>query len=126
MWVVSTRGFYSVVQHLDHPDTVLIRARSRADLDRLVALADAMVQPIGEIEATPHADYPYRLTAYRHVWQVLLVALADEIDYPNFKTAVAVVNRDRADTYHGVWQVLHDIEDEPDAMVLGGNTEGRR
>lgn len=95
----------------------MVRARSRADLESLVALAEAQCQPIGVITATMHNDYPFRVTMATHVWQVLLVALADEITYDNFKDAVGAVNPRRARTYHDVWADLRQIETEGSAGV---------
>ena len=32
MWLLTTRGFFSVVAHRNEPDAVLVRARARIDL----------------------------------------------------------------------------------------------
>lgn len=117
MWVATPRGFYSAVAHRDKPDTMLIRARSRLDLANLQDLAEIHHQPLGRIAKTMKADYPWRLTCSRLVWQVLIMVMADEIDYTNFKTKVAETNEDRADTYHRVWATLMAIEHEPLACV---------
>jgi hypothetical protein len=35
MWMITTIGFFSVVQDHDDPDRLLVRARVREDLERL-------------------------------------------------------------------------------------------
>lgn len=121
MWVATPRGFYSAVAHRDKKDMMLIRARSWADLDNLATLAKIHHQPVGRITQSMKADYPWRLNCTRLVWQVLLMVMADEIDYDNFKTKVAETNEDRADTYHRVWATLMAIEHEPTALGAGVN-----
>lgn len=113
MWLATTRGFYSAVSNRTDAASIMVRARSHADLVQLTELAEQLNQPIGEIVQTLHADYPYRLSVTRHVWQVLLVGLADEINYGNFKDAVALTNPDRSHhTYLRVWSALREIEHE--------------
>ena len=55
MWVMTTRGFYSVVQDDDDSNTVLVRARVREDLDSL-----AKIVPSLEPWHDPVADYDWR------------------------------------------------------------------
>jgi hypothetical protein len=106
MWVISKSGFYSVVQTTD--GKVQVRSRSREDLERLQQF---MPEPrAGKILSTPHADYPYRIVVMPSVWQYCVSKLAEEIDYPNFKDAVAAIDQDRAQVYSDVWGTLRAIE----------------
>ena len=106
MWLVSTRGFFSTVAHRDRPELVLVRARARADLESLSEL----VGPL-EITHTPHRDYAFRAEVPRERWSAALVLLAAEIDYPNFKDAVAErQGHDRARIYHRVWSDLTKLQ----------------
>ncbi len=106
MWVVSTRGFFSVVQDDDDPTCVLIRARVRADLDAL-----REILPTVEPWHDSAADYAWRARVARSEWAYALGVLAGEIDYRNFKNAVAErQGRERAGVYGEVWGVLCDLQ----------------
>lgn len=117
MWILTPRGFYSVVEHREHPGLVIVRARARADLENLDDLwcelqEGRTVRPL-DIEQTPKADYPYRTQVAKSEWASMTAAMAREIDYPNFKDAVKKVNADRATfVYMAVWSALRRIEQE--------------
>ena len=106
MWLITTRGFYSVVEHRDDPDVLLVRARAREDLEALSPL-------IPDLEIVEHAgsDYRFRASVARGDWQEVLEQLTAEIDYGNFKNAVATrVGRERAATYGDVWGTLMRLQ----------------
>lgn len=123
MWIMTPIGFYSAVQHRDNHADLMVRARSIADLERLVAFAGGCLNPsllagIGPIETTlTHADYPHRIVVTKRTWKALLGFLTDDIDYANFKTAVGKVSPGRAHLYHDVWATMCKAEREPDAGV---------
>jgi hypothetical protein len=114
MWLMHTRGFFSVVQHRDDPDTVLVRARVRGDLENLVNLAKTdLGVPKGalKIEEPDFSDYAARIIMPRATWVALSAALAEEIDYPNFKDAVKNrQGRHRAKVYMDVWSKLLSLQ----------------
>lgn len=108
MWVTTTRGFFSVVAHHDLPDMVLVRARVREDLEALGELVGSL-----EIEHTPQRDYALRAVVPRERWLAGLALLAAEIDYPNFKSAVAErQGHGRAAVYARVWFALTELQRE--------------
>lgn len=113
MWLVTTLGFYSVVAHRDAPQRdVLIRARAFEDLDRLCELK-TMRRYRTRIERTPRADYPFRLRAHQVDWRIAVDHMTRDIDYDNFKNAVAEKHsKTRSTTYMRVWQALFNIEHE--------------
>ena len=122
MWTMTEIGFFSAVQHRDNPDLLLIRARSKKDLDNLLDFAIESEVPdmsdVGDIERTLQgADYPYRLTCTKEAWAVIMAALIGVIDYDNFKNRIAVSNPTRAHTYGRVWSTMIAVEREPDAGV---------
>lgn len=113
MWVTTTVGFFSAVAHRDRRNCMMIRARAREDLENLAEMLDI---PLSRIEDTPvRADYPARLTITRKQWKRALARFADNVDYDNFKNAVADVDHVRAHTYHGVWAAYLRIEREHQA-----------
>ena len=107
MWMITTTGFYSVVDA--GRGNVQIRARDRNDLERLrlrcrQQLAEAVIVD------TPHADYPYRMIVQLATWTVVAARLAaDAGDYTNFKNAVALADPRRATIYSLVWRALRGI-----------------
>lgn len=106
MWLVTTRGFYSVVADSADPDAVLVRARRREDLE---ALGDLLIDMA--IEHTPQRDYAWRATVQRAQWETAASALAAEIDYPSFKSAVAArQGLERAHVYARVWEDLLELQ----------------
>lgn len=109
MWIATTRGFYSVVEHRDDPNDVFVRARNEKDIEAIRELL-----PGGELIKTPTNDYPWRIRCSKTLWAAAVAALADEIDYGNFKDAVKDRQGDeRANTYLGVWARLQDLDDRP-------------
>ena len=76
MWVFTTAGFYSVVAHRTRPGYVLVRARTRVDLEALNAWI-----PDLEVFEDQAADYRWRVEATTANWQNALASLGGTIDY---------------------------------------------
>ncbi len=105
MWLLTPRGFYSVVANSGDPETVLVRTRAREDLEQLAGV-------VGELEIleTPDADYRWRTIVARRAWTGALMAA--EIDYPNFKAEVARRQGHlRARLYGEVWATLLGLQE---------------
>ena len=111
MWLFTTIGFFSVVADPDHPRMLKIRARAREDLE---ALRSRHLPDI-EIVESRHTDYRYRAFVHRDEWMHAAQALAAEVDYPNFKNAVAQRQGvGRAKRYGEVWLLMYGLQrDEP-------------
>jgi len=113
MWFISKYGFLSVVEHRDKSGSMIVRARAKADLEQLCQLANHVGIPNfeqGQIEENPDADYHYRLTAPVDSWKQVTSAVAERIDYDNFKNAVAKDDPERAVIYGQVWADLMKIQ----------------
>jgi len=107
MWVVTTQGFYSVVELREDPSKVLVRARTREDME-------ALREQIPSLEPVEGAgtDYRWRAVVTREQWKYAVAELAEGIDYPNFKDAVAGrQGRVRAKTYLRVWSALRELQE---------------
>ena len=107
MWVFTTQGFYSVVAHRDDPDLVLVRARSDEDLE-------ALRKQIPNLQTSEdsRADYRFRAVVAREEWVRALTALAVGIDYPNFKSEVAVrQGAERERVYSRVWAIMRSLQE---------------
>jgi hypothetical protein len=114
MWLITTTGFYSIVEKpWDREDeTLTVRARSRADLEALRAKG---LPELGEVKEDPAADYRFRAQATRAAVARALYDQVRAIDYDNFKSAVGRrQGRERAHTYAEVWDVLRAIQTEAD------------
>ncbi len=102
MWITTTQGFYSVVAHRDDPDKLLVRARTREDIE-------ALREQIPDLEPFEdrRADYRHRAVVSRAEWVAALAQLVTDIDYDNFKNAVAArQGGERAALYGVVWREL--------------------
>lgn len=113
MWVMTTAGFFSVVQHRDDPDKVMIRARCEEDINALAELIPG-AQPVN----TPNADYTWRITVSAAEWVHALTTIALDVDYPNFKSAVKSPKHKAA--YTRVWGVMYDALDDRLPPPSGG------
>lgn len=80
-WILFPDAFVSVVTHEDQPTKVVVRARLRGDIERLL--------PGAEVEKTPQADYLYRVTVDRN-WLTEAVAFRlRQMTYTNVKGAIS-------------------------------------
>lgn len=57
MWIFTTKGFLSAVQHRDHPSIILIRARRKSHLQHHFPLAEKIYMD--------DSDYPWRIQIAR-------------------------------------------------------------
>ena len=111
MWIATTIGFYSVVQKPSE-NRLTIRSRSKADLLRI---KETVLPEMSEIQSGGGTDYPYRAWCQHDQWAKALALLAQDIDYPNFKSEVKKQRGAvRARIYSQVWEVLWDIFDLDD------------
>ena len=102
MWVFTTHGFLSIVQHNAMPDHFQVKSRVPGPLESL--------WPDHEVEVIDWADYRYRITIEKpEVLPVLLEVIAS-VDYTSFKDACS----DDAN-YHlalsSVWQVMYSFQE---------------
>ena len=110
MWLVTDRGFYSVVDKGDREGYVCVRARVSGDIDNLFEL-DSMKQYAGGVIETHDSDYRYRVYVRRDDWIRAAADLAAQIDYSNFKSQVyRTQGRERAHTYMKAWSALFDLQ----------------
>lgn len=100
MWIASTDGFVSVVQHRDLPDTLIVRARVKKDL---LGLFDEE-----RIVETPKADYRFRVLVPKREMAEMLSGKIMDISYPNFKNEIGRIDgqQDKLPAYHEIWSVM--------------------
>ena len=108
MWLITTQGFYSAVEHREDPERLIVRARTREDIEALRAQIPTL-EPFED----PTADYRHRAIVSRDEWIAALALLAAKIDYDNFKNAVAErQGHERAGVYHDVWNRLLRLQED--------------
>jgi hypothetical protein len=110
MWLLTTFGFFSVVARQSDPSTLQVRARDRKDLEtfRERYLGDTE-REILELAGT---DYEYRLYASHEEVASAVAAAIGDIDYSNFKSAVAQrQGYARAGVYGSLWSELLNLSD---------------
>ncbi len=121
MWLFTTYGFYSVVCAREDdgrhgrpvdPSRVMVRARVAGHLEALKA---RFPEALGAcpIEESTTADYACRIFVDKATWAAVAQQLADEIDYDNFKSAVARrgrTGRRYEAALHDVWTVMAALQ----------------
>ncbi len=110
MWLVTDRGFYSVVDKRDREGYLCVRGRVRRDIDALFEL-DCLSAYADEVIETHDSDYRYRVYVTREDWADALLDLTTRIDYDNFKNAVAhKQGYERSHRYLEVWSALARLQ----------------
>lgn len=109
MWLMTTQGFYSAVEHREDPALILVRSRAKRDLEELDRQLPGAAQ---RIRHTLDADYAWRLICSREEWTLAVARLCTDVSYDNFKSAVAKGpgGWERERVYHRVWSALLSIQ----------------
>lgn len=102
MWIFTSRGMLSIVEHRDDPYTVLVRARTH---DHLAAFVDKL-----DIFTDDSADYKYRAEIPREQLESLMLSLADEVDYPNFKSSILNKEKRYSAACKDVWATMSALQ----------------
>ena len=127
MWIATTRGFFSAVQHRDDASLLVVRTRHHADALALESWYAQWLTDMDALDAPPavrkglpvpaivsyeRSDYPWRVILPRTAWAAFLAESVEDLDYGNFKAAVADrQGPEREHVYHAVWAALLRLED---------------
>ena len=115
MWVFTTRGFFSIVEHKKDPNRVVIRARIRKDIEKVKTLFEEMGLEASDILESLNSDYKYRIFAGRIDWASVMTQLITDMEYTNFKNAVYEVDSreirvKRHEAYLDIWAIMHEMQ----------------
>ena len=88
MWIFNQDGFFSVVQHRDDPEMLMIKARNRAHLERVAAWTRANFMPNLEIVELEESDYIVRANISKIRWAQYLTQRTMELDYDSVKEPI--------------------------------------
>ena len=105
MWLFTTNGFISIVEH--DADHLVVRARDCLSLSPLAQSYNV------EIRSTPAADYPYRIFITKNQLKNWLSNQPGQIQYKNFKSQVSITRGKKfSDALLKVWSAMHLVEDK--------------
>lgn len=120
MWLITKRGFVSAVEWQRpgdaHHGMIVLRARERAHLVAVLGvLYETKARAAGEVKESPQADYRFRAWITHEQFEELVVRLAREVKYPNFKNEVMrFEGKAKASRYesalHSVWTTLGRLQ----------------
>ena len=111
MWIFSVTGFYSVVTDSMRKGRVLIRARTKTDLDNLSRLHRQVCPSMEPSILDEAGDYRWSLSITKDDWVTLVGVLAAAVNYSNFKDAVhkRKDQRSKAAAYLEIWRVMRQV-----------------
>ena len=106
MWVFTSKGFLSAVQHRANKDRVMIRARRKEHLEATIC------KEVNEqVFETEYADYRFRITVSKVEFSDFLVGQVKAIDYDNFKNSIPESENQYHDACLKVWGALYATQD---------------
>jgi hypothetical protein len=102
MWLMTTKGAYSIIEW--HDGRMCVRARMPGDIARLRKLMPSL----GPETVTPTRDYRYRAFTDREGLAEGLANVARDVDYGNFKSAVEKTKLPKryAEGLHSIWSIM--------------------
>lgn len=115
MWIFTKYGFFSIACARNEnggidPSLLMVRTRMSEHLENLKRRFPAL--EAFEIRGAEFADYPFRLIVPKSLWTSLLVSLAEEQTWSNFKNEAAAYEKEHehsgryVDALHRVWSVM--------------------
>ncbi len=85
MWLFTkNHGHLSIGQHASDHDVLVINAQLREDIDKFVAVLDAVGSQKHQVQDTAEGDYPFAVLAKRSVVAQAIAQLVAAIDYSKF------------------------------------------
>jgi hypothetical protein len=100
MWVFLNNAFFSIVQHREDDEMVVVRARVKGDLERAFGEQHEVVELGG-------SDYRFRMFLNKEYVSDVMKQKVLDIDYDNFKGSIRKQDYDRKHYYYNVWSVMN-------------------
>lgn len=117
MWIFTTDGFFSVVQHKDDSNILQIRGRVRADLENLAGKVGYDSDDVFEIDG---ADYLYRLNLPRGTFAGYMLEAVDDITYTtDVKGTLSKDDKPRKRALMSIWRAMSKLQPRPPYMTEG-------
>lgn len=109
MWLITTFGFFSIVQD-NNNGSLAARARARRDIDELKS---RYLPEMGEIIEDSEDDYRYFARVPREALARAMFEIAMDINYCNFRDSVLVLQGYRRSMlYERIWNILWKLQEE--------------
>lgn len=105
MWVFLNDAFFSIVQHREDSETVVVRARVKGDLEKTFGNQFAVLE-------TEESDYRFRMFLNKEFVSDTMKQKVLNIDYGNFKDSISKKDYDRKQHYTRVWSVMNDWQEK--------------
>jgi hypothetical protein len=133
MWIFTRYGFFSIAaaktrKGTNSSRTVMVRARQRRHLKNLVRRF-----PTLDVYALTHSsetDYRHRMVLPKSVWMKVVVGMAQEQTWSNFKGEAEAFLGPAFDDYlralHRVWSVMGDLQTNEPILLTREMLEGIR
>lgn len=100
MWIYFNDAALSVVKHNSLPNTLLVRSRTKGDIESIF--------PSAEVKRTELADYRFRANIPVEEVAAAIGQKILDIDYLNFKNSVD--DEERHDVYMSIWSAGTKLE----------------
>lgn len=127
MWLFTTGGFLSAVEHRDDKNMLMVRARDKQSLETMlegIELAGAAegkeTEKLEIVQKLP-SDYPWRVEVTKATFALFVQhEIMNYLNYHNFKSAVTEI---RGNKWHNaamnVWVDMLAVSDVPDTNHYG-------
>lgn len=109
MWIASKYGFFSIVKD-SKSSNLQVRARCRKDLENICNGLPCLKGK--HILYTMDSDYAYRIFISEEDLQVLMVFLAINLDYTNFKDKIHRIKdqKEKEPYYFKIWNAMWNFQ----------------
>lgn len=107
MWFCFNDGFVSVVKDNKSKDKLLIRSRTKKDLENIVGDKYTIIE-------TPKRDYRFRISLDTKTWNEIVSNRIQNIDYHNFKNSVE--DDSLHDLYSNFWFLHWNYQSANDSL----------
>ena len=103
MWIFTTKGFISVVQHNSKPEYFQVKSRVPGPLE--------LLWPDHEIKVIDWADYRYRINILKEDAIGKIIQVIGAVDYSNFKNECVGMTE-----YHhslgSIWRTMYAFQEK--------------
>jgi len=113
LWLFTAKGMFSVVEHKDDPNTMVVRARIENDIKNIQQMFVDQGYEKPEILQMSHSDYKFRIFVNRKEWINVMTRLMADLNYTNFKNAAAKEDdfeRLRSQAYTSIWFIMAECQ----------------
>ena len=102
MWVMLNDSFLSIVENMNNPEELLVRARIKGDIEKIF--------PKAKVFEDNNADYKYRTFLLKNEVANEIIKNISEINYDNFKNSISKTDSERYLAYTKVWGELRKLQ----------------